>query len=781
MKKQVPVILIAVIALTLVLAQALAAQESQSPVPAAPLTSSGASSIASVNGLELVSQIGGEVNAVAVQGNYAYYGLGPRLVVLNISDPAHTFVVGRTDVLSSTVNDVVVVGNTAYAAGNDGLFIINIADPTHPALAGIAASPFGTWYDAVTVAGQTAYLAAAGGTESGLYLVDVTNPAAPSDLGHYFTSDIGNGVAVVGHYAYLADESGLRVIDVLTPGAPSLAGSYPMSDTRSVAVSGTYAYVGDLPGVFTILNIGNPASISPVGSVNPGGGTIPDITLVGNTAYLAAGGQLSIVNVATHSNPVVVGHINSRNNHFASAVTVAGSYAYLAESSGGLSIINVSVPATPSEVGFQASMGDAFDVAVASGYAYVPGDWTDGLHIVNVSTAAAPSEVGAFSTGSNSILGVAVAGNTAYLGEADGLRIVNVANRSQPVQAGFLSTPANVSRVAVNGTTAYLANQSRGLRIIDISNPALPNEVGHVDMPGFATDVAISGTYAYVADGDQGLRIVDITIPSAPHESGVYTSTGYTDIEGVAVVGHYAYLAGGSTGLRIVDIANAAHPVEVGSASVMGSADRVAVAGNYAYVAENNLRIFNVSSPAHPFETASFETPGPAARLAVVGNYVYVATQNSGLLTLWFTPPVTASIPGAGGSLMSVQDNTAYTFPSGAFAGTALVTHTPRFPGNAPLPPANQIGIGHVFEITATLPIVAGHSYTLTVTYADAEKGPAIEDTLALYYWNGSTWIQESSIVNTGANTVTATPNHFSLWAVFGHTNQVFLPLVMKN
>jgi hypothetical protein len=38
-----------------------------------------------------------------------------------------------------------------------------------------------------------------------------------------------------------------------------------------------------------------------------------------------------------------------------------------------------------------------------------------------------------------------------------------------------------------------------------------------------------------------------------------------------------------------------------------------------------------------------------------------------------------------------------------------------------------------------------------------------------------------SSVVDTIANTITAAPNHFSLWAVLGETRRVYLPLILKN
>jgi len=70
----------------------------------------------------------------------------------------------------------------------------------------------------------------------------------------------------------------------------------------------------------------------------------------------------------------------------------------------------------------------------------------------------------------------------------------------------------------------------------------------------------------------------------------------------------------------------------------------------------------------------------------------------------------------------------------------------------------------------------------VTIGYSDAEKGPAIEHTLALYNWDGARWVREpTSVVNLEANTVTAMPNHFGLWAVLGETRRMFLPVVVRR
>jgi len=70
--------------------------------------------------VELVGQIGGAVLAVAVEGRYAYVGVGPRLVVLDVADPARPVEVGRTDMLPGVVEGVAVSGSYAYVADDEG-------------------------------------------------------------------------------------------------------------------------------------------------------------------------------------------------------------------------------------------------------------------------------------------------------------------------------------------------------------------------------------------------------------------------------------------------------------------------------------------------------------------------------------------------------------------------------------------------------------------------------------------------------------------------------------
>ena len=88
--------------------------------------------------LEYVAQIGGVTQAVAIDGSHAYIGVGPRLTILDISNPADPHPIGETDLLGGLVSDIVISSQYAYVvtSGGGNLYIISISDPTHPIIVG---------------------------------------------------------------------------------------------------------------------------------------------------------------------------------------------------------------------------------------------------------------------------------------------------------------------------------------------------------------------------------------------------------------------------------------------------------------------------------------------------------------------------------------------------------------------------------------------------------------------------------------------------------------------
>ena len=285
-------------------------------------------------------------------------------------------------VIASTV-----VGNYAYAINNAGLRVIDVTDPAAPVEVGFCGYPGVGSARAVAAAGHyvyVAYYSYVNDDESSglLQVIDVANPAAPTEVGRYRTAkwvEIWD-VAVSGSYAYIADDVGLRVIDVTNPQSPTEAGHLNLwwtgddQSSRDVAVAGSYAYVVEaahhwrtgLQGGIWVISIANPVVPTQVWFQHWVRTAMTDVSIADSYAYIAHTSGIQVIDVTDQAAPVMLGHYGVP---WASAVAVAGRYAYVASSTG-LSVIDVGDPVAPVEVAFYAATG-ATHVAVAGSYIYV--------------------------------------------------------------------------------------------------------------------------------------------------------------------------------------------------------------------------------------------------------------------------------------------------------------------------------------------------------------------------------------------------------------------------
>jgi hypothetical protein len=641
---------------------------------------------------DYVWHIGGPALSVAVTGEHAYLGEGFGLTILDISIPSAPEVVGRLEFLPDIVHGVAVAGNYAYVA--DG--------------------------------------------ESGLRVIDVSDPTDPSEVGFYDTHGSAGDVAVVGDYAYVADGSfGLWVFDISDPTSPTEVGFYNTPGSASdVAVSGDYAYVADYGGGLRVVDVSNPASPSEVGYSNPWGVYAEAVAMAEGFAYVAAGSYgLRVIDVSDPSTPFGVG---STYMGRASDVAVAGSYAFVTDvddsTGSGLRVVNVSNPAIPSEVGFYDTPGDPMGVAVEGGYAYVADGYEGGLGLIDINDPTNPSEV-SFYYAPGDAWGVAVEGEYAYVTEGRGgrLGVIDVSDPAHSVGVGFTtiaesnSVVAESYQVAVAGGYAYVAAGSHGLRVIDVNSPPNPIEFGFTPTWGLAYDVAVAGDFAYVADGEVGgLGVIDVTDPASPNEVGWYDTPG--DAQGVAVSGSYAYVADGGGGLRVIDVSEPVNPSEVGWFDTPSSAYRVTVAASYAYVLAGGLHVIDVSDPTSPSQVGFYDaTLGGGSGVVVEGNYAFV-TDWYGLRVIDVSDPTYPSEAGsfdAPSEALGVAMEGNYAFVADRLGGLIILDYTKLdlkdrtntiITGDAPDP--SQVGqpISVSFEVTAASGTPSG---TVTLTVAN--------------------------------------------------------------
>ena len=216
---------------------------------------------------------------------------------------------------------------------------------------------------------------------SGLQILNVGEPTAPTLVAGYDTPGYAQGVAVKGNYAYVADgEGGLLVVDVSSPSSPAPAGNCATGGfAYGVAVSGDYAYVGGGAGGLYVIDITDPTRPAMIGSHDVCS-TAWGVAVMDDYAYVAGGASgLQIIDISSPLSPVYVGCYETRGT--ALGVTVSGGYAYVAGGASGLQIVTVSDPYAPMLTAKCEAPDFAYGVAVINNYAYVASG-ADGLQVL---------------------------------------------------------------------------------------------------------------------------------------------------------------------------------------------------------------------------------------------------------------------------------------------------------------------------------------------------------------------------------------------------------------
>ncbi|WP_287739435.1 cadherin domain-containing protein [Microcystis sp. M179S2] len=321
----------------------------------------------------------------------------------------------------------------------------------------------------LTLASGTGYTVGTTTTVTGTINDDI-NPPTPTFISKYDTPGWAFGVEVVGNYAYLADyDSGLQIIDISNPSNPIFKGNYDTDGAWDVEVVGNYAYIADGSSGLQIINISNPTNPTFIGNYDNFSAVV-DVQVVGNYAYLANGNSLlQIIDISNPTNPILKGSYDDSSG-FADGVQVVGNYAYIADYFSGLQIIDISNPTNPILKGNYYSSGNARDVEVVGNYAYLA-DYDSGLQIIDISNPTNPILKGNYYS-SGEATDVQVVGNYAYLAAGGGgLQIIDISNPTNPtIKGNYQNNYDYAFDVKVVSNYAYVAAREGGLQIIDVSD-----------------------------------------------------------------------------------------------------------------------------------------------------------------------------------------------------------------------------------------------------------------------------------------------------------------------
>jgi hypothetical protein len=392
--------------------------------------------------------------------------------VLDVTDPSSINEVGRIDGYGG--HALYADEHFAYLSctyDHQGLFVIDISDSTTPLLKG-SCNPDGAeqWDPYVPATFSYGYLAADYG---GLVAIDIHDANAPAEVWSGFDADYAVDVAVDDARAYVADRSGgLYILDVANPARPTELGQFDLLGSKWVRTAlalDSFAFIGQ-DGIagrryFRVIDITDPTQ--PILAADDSSFNPPeDLVLKDSLVYAAEGSRFQVFNVARPREPVRVGSCAVQEQSY--GLCVVDSLAYAA--SYPFAVIKVSQPSNPVVVGniwrgaWNGSVRDTF-LFLSSG----------GILVYSVARPDQPRLLDSLSVGPNTYWVEAV-GSLLYTGNRDGVRVVDASDIHNMQVRGFCPSPYTVDRLTCKSPYIYAACWDAGVSIYESTQVAVSEE-----------------------------------------------------------------------------------------------------------------------------------------------------------------------------------------------------------------------------------------------------------------------------------------------------------------
>lgn len=360
------------------------------------------------------------------------------------------------------------------------------------------------------------------------------------------------------------------------------------------------------------------------------GGSTQAVAVSGNIAYTGIGLRMSAVDFSNPSDPKLLG-MSSAFSDMVLDIAVQDKTAYIASGSAGLQIVDISDPSRPITLGSWQSSGFAEGVAVKDNTVFLAnGD--QGLSIINVSDPRKPVQI-ASAYSFNYAFDVVVSGDFTYIAAGDsGLLILDTSKLAKPAELSQLDTQGYAYELALSENYIFLADAWEGVQVIDVSKPLKPALASTIKTSGWSLGVSVADDLLVSANGGQGMQFFNVAQPAQPKLKSQFikaASEGDAMVRRALLVGDLVLAADTINGLRLVDISMSMMPKQAGIYGQLSYARRVAIKGDYAYVAtagEGVMYAVNIADPRSPYQVSKFQADGIAIDVVLNGDYATLGT-----------------------------------------------------------------------------------------------------------------------------------------------------------
>ena len=337
----------------------------------------------------------------------------------------------------------------------EGVAVYDLAVPSAPALVGYDAEIYHSTDESCMV-GDFIYMTHWGWSKDGIHVIDVSDPANPTSLGHTSAWDFTRWSEVVGDYVYTnMGHMGTFVHEYIEGTGFELRGDIYVYNNWCTEAHEGLIYIGSEAEGLTVVDWSDPAS--PIRHDNINQGVNRGIVVREGIAYCAVYREgLVTVDVSDPDNLVLL----KEQGH-------AG---------GNLNSIGVDI----------------------SGNVAVTADRDDGMRLYDITDPAAFTLEGQFPVG-NRAYGVVMNGTLAYLAAGyDGTYVIDVSDPANPVQLDLL--PGVAQGVDVDGIYLHVAEDGSGVTSYRLDDPEHPVEIATYNTTGDAAAVVGDGSRIFVSD-----------------------------------------------------------------------------------------------------------------------------------------------------------------------------------------------------------------------------------------------------------------------------------------
>ncbi len=408
------------------------------------------------------------------------------------------------------------------------------------------------------------------------------------------------GVAVSGNIAYCAtNESGLRLLNISNPANPvEIPSDLSNQPCRNLALTENYLFLNSGTQFFKIPRSLSTefVGISPVASRLERMIPYQD----GEIVYLCCGTEgFQVAQYIQSLNTYRIVYFDT-TIHEAINGMIVGNRLYIA---GGADFVvfDISQPAAPRRIGRHELFYFCCDVAVSGDYAYVA-DMVGGLVTLNIARLDSIYQVAQMSF-TEAVYQVKIRGNLLFA-QYDyfecPLAILDISQPASPQLLSVYRPPQYIPDFDIVGNRVYIADIEYGLRIVDVSQPSHPTEIGSYNRCGIIQGVRMSGSTAAI-NQNCSIRLFDLSNINEPVMGGLYEASPV--IYNYRIIGNSMYvLSNFGTRISVVNIADFRHPVEVGNLQSTTENEfhynDIVTLGSYCYASTSNG--FDVLDFTHP-------------------------------------------------------------------------------------------------------------------------------------------------------------------------------------